>query len=494
MVTVDAAPQPELAVSSESLATAGASGGSSVVPVLTLVVSGASVNAALGSGSGVVLSGDLRIEAGSAITRTLDASANDAAGTSVAAGGAFVISVLNDSANARLRRSARARCVTIRAASVSQMTGRSEAGANGAPPEETGDGAGDDEDGDPDGEADHLADKNIESAGKLAGQSNTSNVNAGAVSSLSANRQKAQTSEGSVSVAAGFALNIMNNSAVAAIDDGLAIEAREDGTEDSGAAVIHSINKTDAELSANASATNSTTGVGVAVAINIITYENIAEMGASSLKARTLSLAALLPGEEPEEEGEEAEAPEEEDNSFTAKITQLVTEYVADAIEDLACALNLGDLYSGAGLDEILADIVSEVAAAVIAELVSGTGLEGLFEGDLEEKLNEKLGYIEGLPASAFADAKAAILAELTGRLDSLLDGEELEPVALSGLSGELKAAAQDVVTELTEGLVNIDELRGLLKEDIVAFVKDKITAVAEAALEQRRRRRRMPR
>ena len=61
------------------------------------------------------------------------------------------------------------------------------------------------------GEADAVADANTQAAANLADIIGTQNVTGDAISSLVANRQRAETSEGSVQVAATFTLNIQKN-------------------------------------------------------------------------------------------------------------------------------------------------------------------------------------------------------------------------------------------------------------------------------------------
>ena len=73
------------------------------------------------------------------------------------------------------------------------------------------------------------------------------------------------------------------------IADGIVVEAfrpGEDAEEDDGSIIVESKNDTDGVITSNASATNSTTGVGVAVGINIVTYENMAQVGDVRLRRK----------------------------------------------------------------------------------------------------------------------------------------------------------------------------------------------------------------
>jgi len=314
-------------------AAAGASGGTAIVPVLALVVSGVSVEALVGatpiSGSGagdfLVVSGDVVVDADAKVTRELTADAA-ATGEGVGLGAAFAIAIINDSAYASLGRNVRSRGnVRIDARSASKLKETAKASATGAEPEssptagkadggdatagktqeETEAVASDSDDshlptpdeGETDvdkatadrfskeGAADKFADKNTDTAKDLADKVDTKNVNSDAVNDLTTDRQQAQTSEGNVQVAAAFVLNIQKNTVQVEIVDGLVIEAE-------GSVEVRGHIDTDAVISADASATNSIDGVGVAVALNIVSYKNVAYLGDSTIKAASLLVEA----------------------------------------------------------------------------------------------------------------------------------------------------------------------------------------------------------
>jgi hypothetical protein len=119
----------------------------------------------------------------------------------------------------------------------------------------------------------------------MANQVNSKNVNNSKVTGMTQNRKQAQTSEGSIQVAAGMALNVQKNVSKAAIGDGLALTAQN-------LVRVRSLNDTDAIIQANAAATNSTTGVGVGAAVNVVTYENLATLGDSRVNAGSLLVEA----------------------------------------------------------------------------------------------------------------------------------------------------------------------------------------------------------
>lgn len=477
----------------ESLtASAGVSGGISIVPVLALGVSGISANAYLGTSiHPVKVAHDVLISASNDITRTMGADAA-ASGTGVGFGAALSIGVFNDNATARLNRSVAARNVSVQATAKNSLTSTAKAGANGATGKEgessgsggSGESGGSSgsEDPDPAGGTDQTADKNVQSAGSLANSSGTKNVNSNSVNGLNANRQTAQTSEGNIKIAAGFALNIQKNVALASIGDGVSITATAQvGVDGSGAVTVQSVNKTDSTISANASATQSAIGVGVAVAINIVTYENIAEIGKSSVTAKTLTVSALLP-EKPEEEEEAAEAAE--DTSLKGKIVSIIKQFVNDILSEMSASIGLDDLFGTADITTAISDLVEEIVTDVIDTMLDGTGLENLFNGDIEQMVNEALASFSSLTSSSFQTIKNVVLKELLNKVKSLIPGSgTAEDSGMTSLGADLQATVTEIVTKLTEDFINIEELRAMLSESLVETIKTKLTTIAQGAL-----------
>ena len=86
-----------------------------------------------------------------------------------------------------------------------------------------------------------------------------------------------------------MAVNIQSNLSRAKVFDGNSVLALGDIT-------VLARNDTDAVIAANASATDSLYGLGVAVAINTVTHENIAYLGTGSVSGRSLTVAAEIYG------------------------------------------------------------------------------------------------------------------------------------------------------------------------------------------------------
>ena len=96
-----------------------------------------------------------------------------------------------------------------------------------------------------------------------------------------------------------MAVNIQENLSSAKIHDGYDVTAAGD-------VVILARNDTDAVVKADASATDSLSGVGVAVAINTVTHRNIAYMGTGSVAAKSLTVSAEIYEKEESEALEQA--------------------------------------------------------------------------------------------------------------------------------------------------------------------------------------------
>ncbi|MDO4982728.1 MAG: hypothetical protein Q4E35_04130 [Eubacteriales bacterium] len=216
-----------------------------------------------------------------------------AIGDSTAVAGSFGINIISDAAEALLNSDIRgsASDVTVDSQSVSTLEAYVAAGAAGAR-------EGTKKADDSKGSADQKADGIISSGEKLGAKAGMGSPTENTVSG----RQQAQTSEGAVAGAAAFALNIQSNKSEAKIADGVTLGGR---TPASALADISvgSRAQTAADISSDSSATSvqkklvpsggKSVGVGVSVAINIVSSENKAYLGSGILNAGDVSVTAL---------------------------------------------------------------------------------------------------------------------------------------------------------------------------------------------------------
>ncbi|MBO5891700.1 MAG: hypothetical protein J6Q30_03190, partial [Oscillospiraceae bacterium] len=239
-------------------ATAGAAGGTSVAPVIALDVTDITVDAQIGyEEAALVTTGDITIQAGSKRKNkaTTDASA---AGSKVAVGAAISIGVVNvDTVAVSDRVIANANNVTISAVSANAAESTATAGANGAKADEEGDStAPAAEEEEKDGDTTKSINKVLQAGNKLAGDK---------ADCPEETPQKAETSEGQVSIGAAISLVVAEGDTESVLNRNLTA---------SGDVVILTGTEKDLTVNADASATNSDTGVGVAVGILVANSNN----------------------------------------------------------------------------------------------------------------------------------------------------------------------------------------------------------------------------
>jgi len=393
--------------------------------VLGLLISGVRTEATLNSLKNNALlnaAGDAVVSAQSAMLREMTANAA-AAGGSVGLGGSFAISVVNDSARAHLRNSVKAGNVRVNAVGRSSMKSTSRAGANGAasnatsgststPGTGSADGEGDSKGSTEKSEADKQADKAISSGISMAGATGSGNLNAGALSSQVSGRQLAQTSEGNTQVAAAFVLNIQKNISEATIDGSIDVE-----TPNTGKVSVNASNNTIAAIYGNASATKAKIGVGVAVAINVVTYDNLAKVGEASITTGDLEVTALMYKDLLKQT---VTLQNNQGNTFIEKLLDQAFEEMFEEINEyMGLKDTLGsklweDFYeSFFGENGIIAKMIGDATNT----LLSGTGLQNLVSTDIQQKIESRLENV------VFPDDEGpAIITNFTPLFDAISD------------------------------------------------------------------------
>ena len=262
-------------------ARAGAAGGSAAfVPAAAVDVFEGRAASRLGSLKGVNglldVAEKVRVTAASesafeAYNHQVSADAS-AQGGSVALSGAFAVSWLDNRAEAILNQSVNAGSITVSAKTADALKKIVTAAASGGDKGEKG-------------SSDKQANSLMNGAANLAGRNGTDGAK---IRQDTANRQKAETAEGSVAGSGAFALNIMRNRSSAIIADGVDVTAK------SGISVTSS-NRTDATIKADSSTVRSDTGVGVAAAVNIVEMDNIARIGNGTVTADWVEVSATIP-------------------------------------------------------------------------------------------------------------------------------------------------------------------------------------------------------
>ena len=367
-------------------AVAGSAGGVSVSPSLAVNISGARTEAYIGAANNDdnnqwQISGDFDLSSASNIYREIAANA-EAAGGMVGVGASPVVTVYHDSSRASLNRSIKAQNIKVASESISRLKSTARAGANGAQSGSSSGTSGSSTDSGSDsgeaasskGESDKQADKSIGGASKLAGTTGNKNIQPGMVSNMTENRQTAQTSEGNMNIAAAFNLNVMKNSSIAEIFGDLSMEAVED-------IIVSSVALTEAKIYANASATQSITGIGAAAALNIVSFVNQAYVDQAGLTAGgNIQITALLPEDEKETEAD--------NNASDTEVKTKVKNFVTELVDQAAEKMGLKALFGNENVDKfnnLLSETIANLSEQAIITMLAGTPLEGLQEADLRQ-------------------------------------------------------------------------------------------------------------
>ena len=404
-------------------AKAGSKGGVSVTPAAAVDVTGTSASAYLGkvSDSALKLSGNVSLSADEETNHSIAVDAS-AAGASAALGGAFDVSVVSDSAVARLNQSVDAAALTLSAVTESAMTGTATAGASG------GEKARADKTGSA-GQADGQVDGLLSGAAKLAGQNKSQSVSAEKVGEAAANRQKAQTSEGSVAGAAAVAVNIQTGESRAEVLNGIDITT-------SGKVAVTTRNRTTAALKANASTADSEIGVGAGVAINIITLNNIAHIGDGAITAAALEVAANM-----------KEVDDEPETLPVTGTTDALSIYFGEAVGEYVNRLAKEIGLTAALSEDIVKDLTRDLVQAVTNELIKASGLDDLLGGmNLSDKLKSAEKLINDSKQGLFSlpERLAAPFVEAFRQVQATGDAdlERLRTLFIDQLTTQLKARA----------------------------------------------------
>ena len=439
-------------------AKAGAAGGTAVVPVASVDVSGAQAEAYMGK----VFNGKLKMTEGMTVSatsngeHTVSADAS-AAGKGTGVGASIVVTVIADKANAKLNQSVEAEKVTVSAETTSKVEGTATASASGGKKEEDNKGK------DPDKQADGL----IGGAAKLAGKNKSSGVSGGGIMDSTKDRQKSETSEGTVGVAGALVVNVQNSASVAEIQNGVNIKASD-------LIAVTALNGTTSKIKANGSTTNSDKGVGVGIAINIINLDNIARMGDGEFEAAMLKVAAETKMTDPEKKEEKKK---EEKTNTEDKLEKDLGEKAGEFINYLVKETGLDQYVS----EDLLGEIIAPVVTAATKELIKASGIkEYIGDGTISElyeankaKLSDAWESLKQLPEQ--------LLEPLMEAMEILDEVENLD-------ADQIQALAEKILSEFGKQLVNKLESAGKkileeFKEGMIKYLKDNAGDIFSGAI-----------
>lgn len=448
-------------------AKAGSAGNTAVTPSVAVDIFASDTVAILGAilGDDIDISRDsgatlglAAINAANKAIHTLTADAS-AAGKGVGLGGAFGIAVLTDQVKAALEKSLKANGIYVGSDAQSTVKMTINAGTEG------GAGGSKKQDGSQ-GSADTKADQLTKNAAALSSGKN-SNTGALKIGDKLNGRQKAQTGEGSVAGAAALALNIFENSSVAELGNGT-YEAHglADYVEDpiktpvikkdlNGTIRVKSINRTEAQIKANASATKSTYGVGVAVGVNIVDLTNTAMITDAGIIADKLDVQAVQPT---------VKIAEVTTSSAPNLIKETVTGAVKVAVTRIMDGLGIHKILKSDVIETLVSDLAGEFANSFMAE----SGVDKIFTvTSIEDQVKKNYEELKGNLADEVLAMFRLVL------LDQL--GEEKGGKAYTAIRNDLKKQIDAASNGFNLNL-DSDEIRGY-RNDILAGL---VTFVAE--------------
>ncbi|HLX80288.1 MAG TPA: leukotoxin LktA family filamentous adhesin, partial [Burkholderiales bacterium] len=271
-------------------AEAGSSGGTAITPVAAINVINNTTTASIGSGSTLVLTGDLLVQADQTASASATAKGSTQ-GSSAAIGAAVAVALVDDEVSATTARWIDTSAATAPGkGNVSFLAHGSSASATSATASVLG-GKSDDQASSDDGDVDSKVGKQLD-----AGTSVKSKNGVGDASEQSkdgsavAGKPSASSSEGKISVAAAVAVNLQTSSATATVPDNGNITAK-------GLLKLSSSNNTDGSALSDGSAVGSTTtvGIGAGVSVNLVKSVNEASIGQNAtVTSKGLTLEALM--------------------------------------------------------------------------------------------------------------------------------------------------------------------------------------------------------
>ena len=278
---------------------AGSVGGTSLTPSLSVMASGAYVEAVLGKENKTVnTDGKVTVKAVNKTERSISADASSA-GESAAIGGAFSVDVLTDETLSCVECNVNASSLSVEGGSTHSLKSSAKASAQGAKQKDEKKNS-DEENPSVDDHIDQIMDNIVVLAnsfeeettnGKTKTKGSGLKPDKAKGATDKTQRTKAETYEGKIGVAAAVCVNISSSECEASIP--------ASDIKTTGDVTIAASNAVTYAISADGSTTKTTgEGIGVAVAINVPTIKTLAYFGTGSIEAKSLYITAGQDGVE----------------------------------------------------------------------------------------------------------------------------------------------------------------------------------------------------
>ena len=347
-------------------AKAGAVGGTSYVPVAAVDIVSVSSKAKLGKIKEGMLKipGKVNIKSSAESARveynhkiTADASAQ---GGDTAMGGAFGVAWINNRSEAILNQSVDAKSVTLKSTGGDAVKINAKAAAAG--------GVQTKKNKNKEGGADKQANNLLKAGAKLGARTGSKNLDPNRIGNDADNRQKAETPEQTLGLAASMVLNVQRNISRARVEDGVDVTAENEIS-------VRSYNRTAAEIKADSSTTKTEKGIGVGLAINVVNGENIAYIGNGTITGKSVEVIADI-AKVPANVGTWPEVRDE--GGFTTAFKARVKKWINDwlASEKLTFLGDLGGTLAG----EFVNEFIKDTELKNLLDLSADGGVEGRFK------------------------------------------------------------------------------------------------------------------
>ena len=211
---------------------------------------------------------------------------------------------------------------------------------------------------------DSLTAKLLMGVAKLMAMSGNYYINKDQLDYILKFRLRFVTTEGTIGVSASAGVNILKSKSLAEVKDDVNVTSI-------GRMAVTSKNRTESVAKGNGSTANSMTGIGVGVAYNSVTMENIARVGTGVINAGTLDVTATTREKQDQPSGlgaqiREAETEEAREEALKNGMKGIVGDYVTD----MAREIGLTDLP-----DELMDGIVNPVIDEATQEILEAVGL-----------------------------------------------------------------------------------------------------------------------
>ena len=218
--------------------------------------------------------------------------------------------------------------------------------------------------------------------------------------------------------------------------------------------------------------------MGVAVAINIVTYDTLSHIDNASIGADTLRVLAHMIAAEKKEETSSDTGSGEPKNIIETLVERAITEMV----KQLASEMGLSGMLDTSTLDDALTDLIGDIVGSAVDTLLAGTGLEGLVSTDIEAKITSKLAALgTTLTDTLKSQVAEAVLNMVLAKIQETITPGSSAPGSTS-FSEQITKLTENIANEVFAEVVDITKLKEFFKSGVAEQLKTKFTQILKDA------------